>query len=162
MKDKKFIETFDVDDWEVLTDTGWEDIVKVHKTIPYTIWEIHTKSFELKCADKHLVFNENMFPTYVDELKVGDKIWTENGLEEVISIDIHDVEDNMYDLELGDDSNHRYYTNGILSHNTLLVKSIAKMLDVPFAVADATTLTEAGYVGDDVENILCSIKRCCF
>ena len=31
---------------------------------------------------------------------------------------------------------------------------LAKMLDVPFAVADATTLTEAGYVGDDVENIL--------
>lgn len=119
MEDKKFIETFDVDDWEVLTDTGWEDIVKVHKTIPYTIWEIHTKSFELKCADKHLVFNENMFPTYVDELKVGDKIWTENGLEEVISIDIHDKEDNMYDLELSDDSNHRYYTNGILSHNTI-------------------------------------------
>lgn len=119
MEDKKFIETFDVDDWEVLTDTGWEDIVKVHKTIPYTIWEIHTQSFELKCADKHLVFNEAMFPTYVSELKVGDKIWTENGLEEVISIDIHNEEDNMYDLELGDNSNHRYYTNGILSHNTI-------------------------------------------
>lgn len=37
---------------------------------------------------------------------------------------------------------------------TLLAQTLAKMLDVPFAVADATTLTEAGYVGDDVENIL--------
>ena len=37
---------------------------------------------------------------------------------------------------------------------TLLAQSLAKLLDVPFAVADATTLTEAGYVGDDVENIL--------
>ncbi len=37
---------------------------------------------------------------------------------------------------------------------TLLAQSLAKMLEVPFAVADATTLTEAGYVGDDVENIL--------
>ncbi|MGE5656876.1 MAG: ATP-dependent protease ATP-binding subunit ClpX [Actinomycetota bacterium] len=37
---------------------------------------------------------------------------------------------------------------------TLLAQSLAQMLDVPFAVADATTLTEAGYVGDDVENIL--------
>ena len=37
---------------------------------------------------------------------------------------------------------------------TLLAKTLAKILDVPFAVADATTLTEAGYVGDDVENIL--------
>lgn len=37
---------------------------------------------------------------------------------------------------------------------TLLAQSLAKMLDVPFAIADATTLTEAGYVGEDVENIL--------
>lgn len=37
---------------------------------------------------------------------------------------------------------------------TLLAKSLARILDVPFAVADATTLTEAGYVGEDVENIL--------
>ena len=37
---------------------------------------------------------------------------------------------------------------------TLLAQTLAKVLDVPFAVADATTLTEAGYVGEDVENIL--------
>ncbi len=37
---------------------------------------------------------------------------------------------------------------------TLLAKTLAKILDVPFAIADATTLTEAGYVGEDVENIL--------
>ncbi len=37
---------------------------------------------------------------------------------------------------------------------TLLAKTLAKILNVPFAVADATTLTEAGYVGEDVENIL--------
>ena len=40
------------------------------------------------------------------------------------------------------------------SGKTLLAQTLAKMLDVPFAIADATTLTEAGYVGDDVENIL--------
>lgn len=40
------------------------------------------------------------------------------------------------------------------SGKTLLAKTLAKVLDVPFAVADATTLTEAGYVGEDVENIL--------
>jgi len=37
---------------------------------------------------------------------------------------------------------------------TLLAQTLAKILDVPFAIADATTLTEAGYVGDDVETIL--------
>ena len=37
---------------------------------------------------------------------------------------------------------------------TLLAQTLAKVLNVPFAIADATTLTEAGYVGEDVENIL--------
>ena len=40
------------------------------------------------------------------------------------------------------------------SGKTLLAQTLAKMLNVPFAMADATTLTEAGYVGEDVENIL--------
>lgn len=40
------------------------------------------------------------------------------------------------------------------SGKTLLAKTLARILDVPFAIADATTLTEAGYVGEDVENIL--------
>lgn len=40
------------------------------------------------------------------------------------------------------------------SGKTLLAQSVAKMLDVPFAICDATTLTQAGYVGDDVETIL--------
>jgi ATP-dependent Clp protease ATP-binding subunit ClpX len=40
------------------------------------------------------------------------------------------------------------------SGKTLLARTLAKVLDVPFAIADATTLTEAGYVGEDVENIV--------
>ena len=40
------------------------------------------------------------------------------------------------------------------SGKTLLARSLARVLDVPFAIADATTLTEAGYVGEDVENII--------
>jgi ATP-dependent Clp protease ATP-binding subunit ClpX len=40
------------------------------------------------------------------------------------------------------------------SGKTFLARTLAKLLDVPFAIADATTLTEAGYVGDDVENII--------
>ena len=43
------------------------------------------------------------------------------------------------------------------SGKTLLAQTLAKILNVPFAIADATTLTEAGYVGEDVENILLSL-----
>lgn len=42
---------------------------------------------------------------------------------------------------------------------TLLAKTLAKILDVPFAIADATTLTEAGYVGDDVESIIVNLLQ---
>lgn len=45
------------------------------------------------------------------------------------------------------------------SGKTLLARTLAKLLDVPFAICDATTLTEAGYVGEDVENILLSIVQ---
>ncbi len=45
------------------------------------------------------------------------------------------------------------------SGKTLLAQTLARILDVPFAIADATTLTEAGYVGDDVENIILSLLQ---
>ncbi|MBL8862982.1 MAG: ATP-dependent Clp protease ATP-binding subunit ClpX [Planctomycetes bacterium] len=47
------------------------------------------------------------------------------------------------------------------SGKTLLARTLAKLLDVPFAMADATTLTEAGYVGEDVENILLKLLQSC-
>jgi len=45
------------------------------------------------------------------------------------------------------------------SGKTLLAQTLAKMLDVPFIIADATTLTEAGYVGEDVENIILKLLQ---
>lgn len=42
---------------------------------------------------------------------------------------------------------------------TLIAKTVARMLDVPFAIADATSLTEAGYVGDDVESVLVNLYQ---
>lgn len=47
------------------------------------------------------------------------------------------------------------------SGKTLLAQTLARFLDVPFAIADATTLTEAGYVGDDVENVLTRLLQNC-
>ena len=42
---------------------------------------------------------------------------------------------------------------------TLLAQTLARILDVPFTMADATTLTEAGYVGEDVENIILKLLQ---
>lgn len=65
----------------------------------------------------------------------------------------------------GDDSEVELQKSNILligptgSGKTLLAQTLAKMLNVPFAIADATTLTEAGYVGEDVENILLKLLQ---
>jgi ATP-dependent Clp protease ATP-binding subunit ClpX len=47
------------------------------------------------------------------------------------------------------------------SGKTLLAQTMARMLNVPFVMADATTLTEAGYVGEDVENIIQKLLQSC-
>ncbi|MFP5357999.1 MAG: ATP-dependent Clp protease ATP-binding subunit ClpX [Gammaproteobacteria bacterium] len=47
------------------------------------------------------------------------------------------------------------------SGKTLMAETLARLLDVPFAIADATTLTEAGYVGEDVENIIARLLQKC-
>lgn len=54
-----------------------------------------------------------------------------------------------------DHPDHLYITdNYVVTHNTALAKKLAEYLDIPFAICDATGLTEAGYVGDDVESVL--------
>jgi ATP-dependent Clp protease ATP-binding subunit ClpX len=60
----------------------------------------------------------------------------------------------LYDVSGDIQKSNILLIGGTGTGKTLLAQSLAKMLNVPFAIADATTLTEAGYVGDDVENIL--------
>ena len=57
-----------------MTDTGWEDIVSVHKTVVYKVWTLVTKNYELQCADNHIVFDANFNEVFVKDLKKGQFI----------------------------------------------------------------------------------------
>lgn len=67
--------------------------------------------------------------------------------------------DPTQDVELGKSNILLIGPTG--SGKTLLAQTLARILDVPFAIADATTLTEAGYVGEDVENIIQKLLQRC-
>ena len=160
--ERKFINTWNIEGFQILTDDGFVDIKSLHETIPYIKYHIETfNGLKLDCADNHIVFDENMNEIFVKDLRNEDKIMTANGIDTIICVEETNIEENMYDFELCENSNHRYYTNGILSHNTMLVKSIAKMLDVPISIVDCNSITEAGYVGDDVETSITRLLQAC-
>ena len=125
--ERKIIKTYNLKDYEILTDNGFVDIIALHETIPYQIYILKTKTNKvLKCADTHIVFNENFEEIFVKDLKNGDTIITLDGVDivsEVINIGKYET---MFDFELVENSNHRYFTNGILSHNTHLAKKLAE------------------------------------
>lgn len=128
--ERKFIDiNFDYQDWEIETDNGWSDISCVGKTVPYDVWEVETISGKkLKCADEHIVFNDDFCEVFVKDLNKDsrpDKIWTQGidgslSCETVKSVKNLGYKENMYDVQLNDE-NHRYFTNGILSHNSIIL-----------------------------------------
>lgn len=126
---KKFTETNGVNGYSVMTDTGWALIKNIHTTVKYEIYELELNngSHKLRCADNHILFNKNMHEMFVKDLNVGDLVFTDTGLSEVTSIFKTGEFEEMYDLEVNS-NNHRYYTNGILSHNTQLAKEITEYM----------------------------------
>ncbi|BAU65401.1 ATP-dependent protease ATP-binding subunit [Stanieria sp. NIES-3757] len=95
---------------------------------------------------------------YLDEHVIGQE-----EAKKVLSVAVYNHYKRLSlagtDQERGEDAVELQKSNVLLMGptgcgKTLLAQTLAKILEVPFAVADATTLTEAGYVGEDVENIL--------
>src|SRR5690606_11234891 len=91
---------------------------------------------------------------YLDEYVIG-----QDEAKKVLSVAVYNHYKRLMQQSSANDEVELEKSNIILvgetgTGKTLLAKTIAKLLNVPFAIADATVLTEAGYVGEDVESIL--------
>jgi ATP-dependent Clp protease ATP-binding subunit ClpX len=92
---------------------------------------------------------------YLDEYIVGHVT-----AKEILSVSAYNHYKRLLNLDLGQDSDITLEKTNILligptgTGKTLFAKTLAKKLDVPFVIADATTLTESGYVGEDVDSVL--------
>jgi len=94
---------------------------------------------------------------------LADYVIGQSYAKKVLSVAVHNHYKRI-DAPEEDDSVELQKSNIILigptgSGKTLVAQTLAKVLNVPFCMADATTLTEAGYVGDDVENILVNLLQ---
>jgi hypothetical protein len=132
----KFVEAYHIKDYEVLTPNGWIDIEGIGKTVEYEEWKILTSGGkELICADDHILFRcDNMDFTskkcdlteiYCKDLQLGDFIMTKDGPEMIMEFGQTDKKSNMYDFQISEGSNKQYYTNNILSHNSLWMQNLA-------------------------------------
>lgn len=108
------------------------------------------------------IYHQILFDTKGDKRKLDEYVIGQDETKKILSVAVYNHYKRILDknTQENEDNNVELQKSNVLligptgSGKTLLAQTLARCLSVPFAIADATTLTEAGYVGDDVENVL--------
>lgn len=122
---RKFLDHIDVDDLEIWTDSGWQDIDKIYKTIKYERWFLQTETGKfIDAADNHIIFTDDHQQIFVKDCVLNKtKILTIDGSELVTNLFNSGIKESMYDLSVNS-GDHTFYSNGILSHNTTTASAV--------------------------------------
>jgi len=118
----------------------------------FSILNHQNKSKEVSISDESKTLNPKAIKEYLDDYVVGQEY-----SKKVISVSVYNhykriSQENEDNIEI--EKSNVVMVGPTGTGKTLIAKTISKLLDVPLAIVDATVLTEAGYVGEDVENIL--------
>ena len=106
----------------------------------------------------------NLLPPAELKARLDDYVIGQHHAKKILAVAVHNHYKRVFFKEAIGNEVELEKSNILLmgpsgSGKTLLAKTLARVLNVPFAIADATTLTEAGYVGEDVENILVQLLQ---
>ncbi len=106
---------------------------------------------------------ELLTPKQLNEF-LGEYIIGQERARKLVSVAVYNHYKRIFKHDMSDDDTEIQKSNVLLigptgSGKTLIAQTIARILNVPIAIADATSLTEAGYVGEDVENILTKLLQ---
>jgi len=122
-----------------------ECIVMCHNIIDSSKEEIKQEDFEAPIPSK--------IKAYLDQYVIG-----QDNAKQIISVAVYNhykrIFKQKYENDIDLEKSNILMIGPTGSGKTLIAQTLARFLQVPFAISDATTLTEAGYVGEDVENIL--------
>ena len=125
-------------------------IEKAHQIVQADVSKKRKKEFNLNIKKPKEIFNHlNDYVIGQDTAKKILSVAVYNHYKRVV---LAEPDDSSQDVEI--EKSNIIMVGETGTGKTLLAKTIAKILDVPFCIADATVLTEAGYVGEDVESIL--------
>lgn len=136
---------------KVLTDDGYQPISYIYNTKPFNIYKVILENgYYIECADKHMLFDENFNIIYADELVESvSKIMTDRGPSVVKSVSISKSKVSMCDVSV-DHPHHRYYTNGILSHNSTTTAIFCLWTVLFRNDRNALILSKSGPAGQDL------------